>query len=283
MTSPETREPERRAAFDPSTPSPARMYDYYLGGKNHFPSDREAAEQAMAVVPHARDVAWANRHFLVRAVRAMAQAGIKQFIDLGTGYPTSPNVHEIARETSPDARAVYVDHDPVVSRHNMAFLSNDPLVSAIDADIRDPDAILTHPDVTGLIDFRRPVGVLFVAVLHFVTDAEGPREIVGAFRDRLSPRSALAVSHITSDGTPPEVRTAIEDAYTDAAAPSVFRTEAEIAALFGGWPLLAPGLVDVSKWRPELHTSQVTSTLRFVGGVAQRGRGWLPWWLRRTR
>jgi hypothetical protein len=259
------------------------MYDYYLGGKNHFPSDREAAEQAMAVVPHAQAVAWANRHFLVRAVRTMAQAGIKQFIDLGTGYPTSPNVHEIARDTSPYARVVYVDNDPVVSRHNMAFLSHDPNINALDGDIRDPDAILTHPDVTGLIDFRRPVGVLFVAVLHFVTDAEGPREIVAAFCDRLSPRSAVALSHITSDGTPAEVRSAIEDAYTDAAAPSVFRTETEIAALFGGWPLLEPGLVDVCKWRPEPNTSQVTSTLRFVGGVAQRKRGLVPWRLRRTR
>jgi hypothetical protein len=198
----------------------------------------------------------------------MAQAGIKQFIDLGTGYPTSPNVHEIARETSPDARAVYVDNDPVVSRHNMAFLPHDPLVSAIDADIRDPGAILTHPDVTGLIDFRRPIGVLFVAVLHFVTDAEGPQEIVNAFRDHLSPRSAFALSHITSDGTPPEVRRAIEDAYTDAAAPSVFRTEDEIAALFGGCPLLPPGLVEVSKWQPHDLTTRAKSTLRFLGGVA---------------
>lgn len=283
MTSPETTNHEKRAAFDPSTPSPARMYDYYLGGKNHFPADREAAEQAMAVVPHAQDVAWANRQFLVRAVRTMAQAGIKQYIDLGTGYPTSPNVHEIAHEMNPGARVVYVDNDPVVSRHNMAFLAHEPNVSALDGDIRDPESILTHPDVTGLIDFRRPVGVLLVAVLHFVTDAEGPEEIVAAFRDRCSPSSALAVSHITSDGTPAEVRSAIEDAYTDAAAPSVFRTETEIAALFGGWPLLEPGLVDVSKWRPELHTSQVTSTLRFVGGVAQRKRGYLPWWLRRAR
>lgn len=281
MTSPETDHDER-PAFDPSTPSPARMYDYYLGGKNHFPADREAAEQAMSLVPQARDVAWANRRFLVRAVRAMAQAGIKQYIDLGTGYPTSPNVHEIARETAPDARVVYVDNDRVVSRHSMALLAQEPGVIAVEADIRDPQSILTDPEVTELIDFRRPVGVLAVAVLHFVTDEQGAEQIVTAFRSRMAPRSMLAISHITSDGTPPEVMEAIGDAYRDAAAPAVFRTTDRIAEFFGALPMLEPGLVEVSDWRPELRDSHVASTLRFVGGVARRKRGLLPWWLRRS-
>jgi hypothetical protein len=282
VTSPET-DHDTRPAFDPTTPSPARMYDYYLGGKNHFPADREAAEQAMALVPQAREVAWANRRFLVRAVRAMAQAGIKQYIDLGTGYPTSPNVHEIAREIRPDARVVYVDNDPVVNRHSAALLAQQPDVIAIEADIREPGGILGHPRVTELIDFRRPVGVLAVAVLHFVTDEQGAGDIVTAFRSRMAPRSMLAISHITSDGTPTEVMEAIGDAYRDAAAPAVFRTTDRIAAFFAALPMLEPGLVEVSDWRRELRDSHVASTLRILGGVARRKRGFLPWWVRRSR
>ena len=192
--------------FDPSVPSPARMYDYYLGGKDNFAADREAAEQALSVVPFGREVARANRQFLVRAVTFMARSGIGQFIDLGTGLPTRPNVHEVARSVLPDARVLYVDNDPMVCSHARALLATNDGVAAIQGDIRTPQAILNDPVTRELIDFTRPVGVLFVAVLHFLTDDDQPWEQVAAFRWRMASGSMLAVSHITSDGTPPASR-----------------------------------------------------------------------------
>ncbi len=143
--------------FDPLVPSPARMYDYYLGGKDNFPADREAAEQALSVVPFGREVALANRQFLVRAITFIARNGIGQFIDLGTGLPTKPNVHEVAREILPDARVLYVDNDPMVCAHARALLATNDGVAAIHGDIRAPQAILNHPVTRALIDFDRPV------------------------------------------------------------------------------------------------------------------------------
>ena len=196
--------PDTSPGFDPSVPSPARMYDYYLGGKDNFPADREAAEQALSVVPFGREVARANRQFLARAVTFMARDGIGQFIDLGTGLPTRPNVHEVARSIQPDARVLYVDNDPMVCSHARALLATNDGVAAIQGDIRTPQAILNDPVTRTMIDFTRPVGVLFVAVLHFLTDDDQPWEQVAAFRWRMASGSMLAVSHITSDGTPPE-------------------------------------------------------------------------------
>lgn len=255
--------------IDTSTPHPARMYDYYLGGKNNFEADRQAAEQAMSLVPQAPAVALANRQFMVRAVAAMARSGIDQFIDLGTGYPTSPNVHEVAWQTQPDARIVYVDKDSIVAAHNRALLSKDPSVLVVEADISEPATILDDPEVTVHIDFTRPVGVLFVAILHFIADDQRPDAIVSAFRSRLTRGSMLAISHITGDGTPPAVVEKITEAYADSWAPAVFRPMADIASLFGDFPLLEPGLVQVADWRPEITTTRVNSTLRFAGGVAR--------------
>ncbi len=249
-------------------PHPARMYDYYLGGKDNFEADRIAAEKVMGVVTDAQKLAKANREFLVRAVRAMAARGIDQFIDLGTGFPTSPNVHEVSRETHPDARVVYVDNDPVVVSHNRALRSGAGVVS-IYGDIRDPDPILRHPEVTRTIDFTRAMGVVFVAVLHFVTDDQRPQDIIGAFRSRMAPGSMLAISHLTSDGTPEPVMRTVQQVYTEATEPIVFRTASEIEALFGDMPLLEPGVVEVQQWRPELRATRVESTLRWLCGVAE--------------
>ena len=248
-------------------PHPARMYDYYLGGKDNFEADRVAAEKVMAVVTDAQKLARTNREFLVRAVRAMAGRGIDQFIDLGTGFPTSPNVHEISRETHPDARVVYVDNDPVVVSHNRA-LRHGPGVVSIYGDIRDPDGILSHPELSGAVDFTRPVGVVFVAVLHFVTDEQRPQDIIGAFRSRMTPGSMLALSHLTSNGTLEAVMRTVQEVYAGATAPIVFRTASEIEALFGGMALIEPGLVEVQRWRPELRATRVASTMRWLGGVA---------------
>jgi hypothetical protein len=253
--------------FDPSVPNPARMYDYYLGGKDNFPADREAAELALSVVPFGREVARANRQFLVRAVMFMARSGIDQFIDLGTGLPTKPNVHEVARSIHPDARVLYVDNDPMVCTHAHALLATNDGVAAIEGDIREPQAILNDPVTCGLIDFTRPLGVLFVAVLHFLTDADKPWEQVAALRWRMVAGSMLAVSHITADGTPPDVQATIQDVYAEASAPAVFRTRQEIEGFFGGQHLVEPGLVDVGAWR-SLRSSP-SAPLRFIGGVAR--------------
>jgi hypothetical protein len=243
------------------------MYDYYLGGKDHFPADREAAEVALSVVPFGREVARANRQFMVRAVQFMARSGIGQFIDLGTGLPTRPNVHEVAREILPDARVLYVDNDPMACAHARALLATNDGVAAIHGDIRAPQAILSDPVTCTLIDFARPVGVLFVAVLHFLTDKEQPWEQVAAFRWRMASGSMLAVSHITSEGTPPDVQETIRDAYAEASAPAVFRTPPEIEAFFGRLDLVEPGLVEVGAWR-SLRPAP-PAPLRFLGGVAR--------------
>jgi hypothetical protein len=259
------------ADFDVTTPSPARMYDYYLGGKDNFAVDRAAAEKALAVVPDGRQVAWANRRFLVRAVKYLARNGIEQFIDLGTGIPTSPNVHETARAFVPDASVAYVDYDPIVTVHNRALLeSAGKGIIAVRGDVRYPLNILSNHAVRDVIDFQRPVGILFVAVLHFVTDEEDPYRAVTAFRDRVCPGSYIAISHITSDGTKPHVVSTIQDVYRQASAPAVFRNRAGIERFFNGLHLMKPGIVEVSEWRRNRPKQSPPHTLRFLGGVGRK-------------
>lgn len=204
---------------------------------------------------------------MVRAVQFMARGGIGQFIDLGTGLPAMPNVHEAAREIRPDARVLYVDNDPMVCTHARALLATNDGVAAIYGDIRAPQAILNDPVTCALIDFTRPVGVLFVAVLHFLTDQDRPQEQVAAFRWQMADGSMLAISHITADGTPFDVQTAIHAIYAKASAPAVFRTRREIEAFFGELDLVEPGLVEVGAWR-SLRPSP-PAPLRFLGGVAR--------------
>lgn len=206
-------------SYDMRAPSPARMYDYYLGGKDNLPVDREAAERALSVVPSGRVLARANRDFMVRAVKCLAAQGIDQFIDVGTGFPTSPNVHEVAWSVNPAARVAYVDNDPVVVAHDRALLVDSADITVVHGDIRQPREIICDESVRGLIDFSRPVGVLFVAVLHFVTDEEYAQDSVAVFRNSVPSGSFQVVSHITSDGSDPAVMRAVLDAYADATAP----------------------------------------------------------------
>jgi hypothetical protein len=232
---------------DVRTAHPARIYDCLLGGKNNFAADRDAAERLLALVPYCREAAWANRQFMTRAVCAMSRAGIDQFLDLGSGFPTSPNVHEVARRSQPAARVVYVDNDPVVTQHNAALLGQERQVVAVAADVRCPTCILDRAEVHEVIDFSRPVGLLFFAVLHFVTDDEQPGDIVATFRSRVPSGSMVAISHMRSDCTPPEIRRTVEDTYGR----------------------LDPGLVPVSRWQPELTTIRASSPLDLAGGVGQ--------------
>lgn len=267
----EQQRPSPTSSFDITVPSPARMYDYYLGGKENFPADREAAEKALSVVPQGRAIAWANRRFMVRAVRHLARNGISQFIDLGTGIPTSPNVHEVARTIIPDARVVYLDNDPVVTAHNRALLANNKSgVFALHGDIRYPFDIVESAALRQIIDFSRPVAALFVAVLHFLSNGDDPYNCVYAFRDCMCSGAYVVISHITSDGTSPNVIGTVRDAYANASAPAVFRTRDEIAQFFAGFVLARPGLVEVGDWRSGKRNAETSSALRFLGGVGRK-------------
>jgi hypothetical protein len=250
-------------------PSPARMYDYYLGGKDNYAVDRQAAEKALSVVPHGRQIARANRAFLIRAVTLMAERGVSQFIDLGTGFPTKPNVHQAARAINPGAKVAYIDNDPVVTIHNRALLAKDDKILALHGDIRHPHTFLGGDEIWQLIDFSQPIGVLFVAVLHFIPPEDDPEGSVATLVRNMVPGSYLALSHITSDGTAPEVIATIHDAYRTASAPAIFRTRHQIRQFFDGLQLIEPGLADLSEW----HTSAIRrelgpSALRFLAGIA---------------
>jgi hypothetical protein len=233
-------------------PHPARMYDYYLGGKDNFPADREAAEQARAVAPNASIAARANRAFMARAVRHLAgEVGIDQFLDIGTGIPTSPNLHEIAQQAIEGARVVYVDNDPIVLSHARALLTGTPAgrTAYLDADVRDVRRILTAPEVTDTLDLSRPVALSLLAVGHFLPDSDDPGGIVRRYVDALPAGSYLVLSHLTPDHDPSIEAGA--KAYRARGIPLRPRTRAEVEALFGGLELLDPGLVSVHRWRPD--------------------------------
>ena len=228
--------------IDTGTPHPARIYDCLLGGKDHFPADRKAAEQILAAVPQAGAMARANRAFLQRAVRFLAaEASIGQFLDLGSGLPTHGNVHQVARQIAPEAKVVYVDNDPIVHAHGNALLA-DEQTTILFADLREPARIVDHPKVRRLLDLDQPVGVLLVAILHFVRDREDPAGIVAQLRDAMAPGSYLVLSHATADFDPAAANTAAR-AYDRATAPLTLRRHAEVARLFDGLELVTPGLV----------------------------------------
>ncbi|TQS45437.1 SAM-dependent methyltransferase [Cryptosporangium phraense] len=231
---------------DPDQPSAARMYDYYLGGSHNFASDRELARQVLELFPDGPLLAQANRGFLHRGVRYLQSRGIRQFLDLGSGIPTAGNVHEVA----PDATVVYVDIDPVAVAHSEAILADVDRAGIVHADIRRPADVLTDPVTRELLDFSQPIGLLMVAVLHFVdTDAEAAR-ITAAFRDAIPAGSGLVLAHGTMEGRPEEVKR-IEELYQRSANPTTTRSRSQIAGLLDGWELVEPGLTWVVRWRPD--------------------------------
>jgi hypothetical protein len=255
---------------DLSTPSPARLYNYYLGGKDNFAVDREAAEAILAVMPEGRRVARENRAFLRRVVRHLAaQSGIRQFIDLGAGLPTEGNVHEIAQEAVAGAHVVYVDNDPVVLAHGEALLARDENTTFVQADMRRPDVILSHARLRELIDFSAPVAVLFVSVLQFVTDDEEAAALVRRFRAELCAGSHVVISTITGTGQAEDKVKTITDAYQKSTAPAVLRSRERIARLFGDLDLIAPGLVAAPEWRPDVNGETAGGTSWVLAGVGE--------------
>jgi hypothetical protein len=237
--------------IDTKTPHPARMYDAYLGGKDNYAADQEAVRQVLRAAPEMRDVARANRAFLQRAVRFLVgQAGIRQILDIGTGIPTAGNVHEVAAEIAPETRVAYVDNDPIVHVHANALLTGTGTTRIVLADLREPETILTDPKVRELIDFSQPVALLLVAILHFITDDEDPAHIVAALRDALPRGSYLALSHGTADFRTEAAMTAMA-VYNRATSSVTLRSHGQIAALFDGFDLVEPGLVQAPLWRPD--------------------------------
>jgi O-methyltransferase involved in polyketide biosynthesis len=252
--------------FNRYTPSVARMYDYYLGGKDNYAVDRDAAEQALRLVPNGRILARENRDFLDRAVRYLAgECGIRQFIDIGSGLPTQENVHQVAQDIAPGARVVYVDNDPIVLCHGRALLATNDDTTVITADLREPDSILKHPELLRLINPSLPVAVLMIAILHFIPDQAQPYDIVEAYRDWMAPGSYLTLSHV--DRTDELVSAA--KVYDKATSPAIPRTHSRVHAFFGDFKLIDPGLVQVPAWHPNGGLIR-QADVPFWAGVARK-------------
>jgi hypothetical protein len=234
---------------DLERPSAARMWDYLLGGAHNFGVDRRVAERGIALKPDLPEVARRVRGFIHRAVEVLSAAGIDQFIDIGSGIPTQGNVHEHAQQLNPAARVVYVDHDPVAVAHASAILRGNDRATAFQGDLRDPAAILADPRLRTRLDLDRPVGLLLVAVLHFVFDEYDPRGIVATLRDAFAPGSYLVMQHATLDEQPDSVREMVAYFNANSPEPMQWRSRAEVTGFFDGYALLEPGVVHLSTWR----------------------------------
>jgi hypothetical protein len=277
---PGQRPPHTRHALadiDITKPNVARVYDYFIGGKDNFTADREFAHEAMKIAPKAPIAAQANRQFLRRVVSYLvADEGITQLLDIGSGLPTQGNSSEVAHEINPDAHVVYVDNDPMVYIHSKALLSDAQTVDIVKGDIRNPVQILTDPTVLSLIDFGRPVGLLLLAILHHITDAEDPPGIVARLRDAMPSGSFLAISSFRMPGPEvPELRALTlegERLLEEDLGSGRWREDQEILSWFGDWEMQPPGLVALVDWRPETPGSVERDEIYhgFSGGLARK-------------
>jgi SAM-dependent methyltransferase len=264
-----------QSTVNESIPTAARMYDYYLGGKDNFAADRAAVAELDKVVPSTRALAVNNRQFLQRAVRVLAaEHGIRQFLDHGSGLPTQNNVHHVAQKIDPDSRVVYVDNDPVVLAHGRALLVEDDRTTVIQADLRDTETIFSHPDTRRLIDFSQPVAVLFNSVFHCIPDSEtdGPPAVVRRVSEHLVPGSFLVMCQLVSED--PAIRDSVTK-FMDEATQGHWgrvRQEQDVAGWFEGMDILEPGLVEVSEWQPDDEQNvpqQLTTEWIEFGGIAR--------------
>jgi len=264
-------------AFDTTIPNAARMYNYWLGGKDNFAADREAADRSTNAVPQLPWFARENRNFLGRAVRFCAGEGVSQFLDIGSGLPTMESVHQVAGRITADPHVVYVDHDPVVVTHSRALLAA-PHTAAILGDVTRPDEILGDLEVRRLIDFTKPVGILLVAILHFVPNELHAAESVASLREVLAPGSFLVISHVEMlpgqmDGTTPQTDASRELGEARKRMPQAapVRNREQIAAFFGDLSLVEPGLTEVWEWRPDGElVANPSNVMTVIGGVARK-------------
>jgi SAM-dependent methyltransferase len=263
----------RETRFDPSVPHPARIYAYWLGSKDHYPADRQAAEQVAACRPQVVAGARANRAFLARVVRYLAgPCGVRQFLDVGPGLPAPDATHTVAQAIAPDAKIVYVDNDPLVLAHARALLTSRPegTCEYIEADLRDPQTILREAART--LDFSQPTAVILVAVLHFVPDSDDPAGIVATLAAALAPGgSFVAISHLTSDFAPEAVTAGVAAYNTLVPAGITARSHAQVTALFGALPLVPPGIIPVTRWLPAAR-SRPGQSADMYGGLASTGQ-----------
>ncbi|MET7509786.1 SAM-dependent methyltransferase [Streptomyces albidoflavus] len=247
-------------------PHSARIYDYLLGGKDNYRVDQQAGDELVAAAQE-RAVARANRAFLERAVRHVVGAGLRQVLDIGTGLPHSPNVHEVALEVAPDVRVAYVDNDPIVTAHADALLRSSDLIGVALADLRDPQGVLEHPQVRQVIDFDRPVALVLTSVLHFLTDAQEPQRAVATLRDALPAGSCLVLSHATDDAADCRAAQAV---YATATTPLTPRSHPEIEKFLDGFELLPPGLVPAPSWRPDTPATPRPATTAIYAAIARK-------------
>jgi hypothetical protein len=262
---------EPPAGIDTTVAHPARVYDYWLGGTNNFAADREAAERVLAATPGLRTRVQANRAFLARVVRYLAaEAGIRQFLDVGTGIPSANNTHEVAQAAAPDSRVVYVDNDPIVLIHAQELLASAPegATQYIEGDLRDPAAILEA--AAGTVDFTRPAALMLLGVLHLIGDSEEPYRIVAELMDALAPGSYLAISHPASDIQAAAQAEAQKRYNERVSTPQTLRNHAEVTRFFDGLDLVPPGVVYVHAWRPDPGDVAPAGGVSAHGGVARK-------------
>ncbi|GGN94752.1 hypothetical protein GCM10010112_84430 [Actinoplanes lobatus] len=258
------------AGVDPTKPSIARAYDVVLGGRDNYAIDRAVVGEMLKIVPELPEVAAYNRQILSRGVRYLVEeAGIRQFIDLGSGLPTQENTHQVAQRSAPDARVVYVDNDPIVLAHGRSLLVENENTTVVTADLRHPDTVITHPEVRRLIDFSQPVGVLLVGILHHLHDSEDPRGVAKAYMDAVPGGSYMFMTSFCASF--PEAA-ALEATYLRVLGTGRFRTLQELQGFFGDLEMVDPGLVSLPEWRPETPISHDLSVAErlMAGGVARK-------------
>jgi hypothetical protein len=248
-------------------PSVARVYDYYLGGFHNFAADREMGRQAVEIWPDLPMIMQANRAFLRRSVRYLVGAGVTQFLDLGSGIPTAGNVHEVAQQVAPQARVVYVDNDPVAVAHSRSILGVDPRTAVAQADMRDPAAVLSNPALAETLDLGRPIAVLMVALLHFVSDDDDPAGLIARFAAATAPGSYLVLSHASAERDPARAAKILE-LYQRTPTPMTMRSAAEVTELMRGFDLVEPGVVYLPQWRPDPDEPLQVDPKRFSGFAA---------------
>ncbi|MCL9758546.1 SAM-dependent methyltransferase [Frankia sp. AiPa1] len=261
------------ASLRTDVPHTARIYDFYLGGKDNFSADRQAAEQTLMVFPHAPIAARQNRGFVHRATRFLAgEVGIRQFLDVGTGIPTSPNLHEVAQGIAAESRVVYVDNDPIVLAHARALLTSTPegKTAYLDADLREPDKVLSSDELHAAIDVTRPVALSLIALLHFVSDSDEPYALVRRYVEALPSGSYLALTHGTADFAPEGIERAAE-IYRQRGIPGTARTRVEVERFFEGLELVDPGIELVHRWRPDDPNADAPADeqVSVYGGIAR--------------